>query len=133
MKYLLTILIGCLLTLGSYAQEASAPRGPEVVYGSTDGLAQFYQKNGWLFVDDAKVIDGMVPVANLEPMDESIPAIDPENFNSENFNPLDYKVPLQETRPTYVDLGEAGVLFFYSIERLEVLYQRHLINTKAKQ
>lgn len=127
MKQCIMLVFGLLLTLGAGAQQASIFTGLEAA-----DKAEFWSEQGWIFNEEAKAVDGMIDFEDLQISRSNVPFVSVQDFDPETFNPADYIIPLKQDKPVYVQVGDRGVIFFYSLDRLDVLYQRHLLNQAAK-
>lgn len=95
-------------------------------------LSAFYAEHGWVFNEDGKVPQDVLQIEELEPQAEGVTKMTAQEFNASTFNPLLYKIQLSDSRPTYIQVGDKGVLMFYSTERLQTLFTRFQINEQAR-
>ena len=95
-------------------------------------LSAFYAEHGWVFNEDGKVPQDALQIEELEPQTEGVTKMTAEAFDAATFNPLLFNIKLSDTRPTYIQVGDRGVLMFYSTERLQTLFTRLQINEQAR-
>lgn len=94
-------------------------------------LSAFYAEFGWKFNEQSKVPANALQIEDLVPQAEGVGKMNAESFDPATFNPLLYNIQLNETLPTFIQVGDRGVLFFYSTERLQILFNRYQINQQA--
>lgn len=94
-------------------------------------LSAFYAEFGWKFNQQAKVPANILQIEDLQPQAEGVGKLTAASFDPTTFNPLLYNIQLNDKLPTYIQVGDKGVLFFYSTERLQTLFNRYQINQQA--
>jgi hypothetical protein len=88
------------------------------------------------FINDmgAKDLSQYPDISTLKPLNASIPAISAANFDEASFNLLKYQFELQEGTPLIYRIGDSGkTLFIHSKVRMDVLFERALINQNANK
>lgn len=144
MKRIWTLIIA-LFALSSLSAQSSLPTtkveqafGQEVVADWLQNqpeeiqLNAFYAERGWRFSEDGKIPENALQIEDLEPQTEGVTKLTAEAFDVATFNPLLYNIKLSNTSPTYIQVGDKGVLVFFSTERLQTLFTRFQINEQAR-
>lgn len=130
MKSLIVSLAFC----AGFAFTANAQALPQdhPMSGWTDeGLVSFWAESAWHFESEPKG-ELTLTIEDLEPLNGS-PRLTSETFSLADFDPRNYAIELPANKPLVIQVGEAGVLFFQSAERTELLYQRAQINRAASE
>lgn len=92
----------------------------------------FWVANGWVYQSGTKDAPGQLNIEQLQPLNGQA-ALTAETFSQNTFNPQMYTIRPLADQPLVYRVGDKGTLLFLPLNRVEVLYQRELINRQAAQ
>lgn len=124
MKYVVVVVFGLLFAPAISAQNADS------TWLSEEGKTEFWQEAGWIWNEGTKVTDGMMQIEALIPV-EGAKALTAENFDPNTFDPTQFQLELDESKHTYIQVGDRGAIFMYSKDRFDVLWNRQKLNQAA--
>lgn len=128
MKVLYFVLLALALPTLAMAQgSAGQALG---AWTSDQDKIDFWAKSGWTFSEASKEGQTAINWESIAPLNASA-AVSAADFNLASFNPRNYDIPLKSNESVLIQVGEKGTILFLSTDRVDVLYQRELLNRAA--
>ena len=124
MKYVVVVVFGLLIAPALSAQSA------DDAWLSEEGKTEFWQEAGWIWNEGTKVTEDMIQIESMTPV-QGVQALTAESFDPNSFDPTQFEIALDESKHTYIQVGDRGAIFLYSQDRFDVLWNRHKLNQAA--
>lgn len=96
-----------------------------------EAFLDFWKSNGWIYQSGVKEGQNTLDISEVPVLEgERVTA---SSFDLASFDPLNLALVIDPVQTTVVQVGDRGTLLFFSLERVQKLYNRHKINEAATQ
>ena len=127
MKVLYFVLLALALPFGMLAQQGNNPAINS--WTSDQDKIDFWAVSGWSFSETSKIGQSAIAwEAITTTAGQSVALAD---FDALTFDPRMYNIPLKANDAVLIQVGDKGTLLFLSTARVDVLFERELLNRAA--
>jgi hypothetical protein len=127
MKVIYFLLLALVLPFGVLAQQGSNPAVNN--WTSDQDKIDFWASSGWSFSETSK--DGQSAIALEAITTTAGQSVALADFDPSTFDPRMYNIPLKANDSVLIQVGDKGTLLFLSTARVDVLFERELLNRAA--
>lgn len=127
MKVLSFVLLALAIPFGMLAQQGNNPAINS--WTSDQDKIGFWAISGWSFSETSK--NGQSAIAWEAITTTAGQSVALDDFDASTFDPRMYNIPLKANDSVLIQVGDKGTLLFLSTARVDVLFERELLNRAA--